>query len=165
MTVDALTRRHGVGTNECEASCRVIKLRIRPRSCAVARITRLREACLHVVRVRGPLKILQMARNASGDSDVVVVRYVAVDALARRHCVRTRQHEARGRVIKRSAGPSSSVVTLLACLREAALNVVRIRGPLEVFQMARYAGRNCDVVVVRNVTIDALAWRNCVRAG
>jgi len=125
----------------------------------VARITCLRESYLHVVRVRRPLKILQMARNTSGDSDLVIVRYVAVDALARRHRVRTRQHEASGRMIKRCAGPSSSVVTLLACLREAALNVVRIRGPLEIFQVARNASRNGDVVVVRYVAIDALARR------
>lgn len=118
-----------------------------------------------MVRIGGPLEILQVARNASGDGDVVVVRYVAVDALARWHRVRARQHEAGGRMIKRCAGPSSSVVTLLACLREAALNVVRIRRSLEIFQVARNASRNCDVVVVRYVTIDALARRNCVRAG
>ena len=143
----------------------MIKLRVGPRCCAVARITGLWEACLHVVRVRGPLKILQVARHASRDSDVVVVRHMAVHALSRRNRVRTCQHEAGGRMIKRCAGPGSSVVTLLARLRKAALNVVRIRGPLEIFQVARHASGDGDVVVVRDVTIDALPRWNRVRTG
>lgn len=65
-------------------------------------------------------------------------------------------------MIKSRAIPRRRVMALLARLREAALNMVGIGCSLEIFQVARDAGRDSDVVVVGYVTVNALAWRNCV---
>ena len=68
-------------------------------------LTCLRESTLHVIRIRGALEILQMTRDASRDCDVVIVVYVAVDTLARRHDVRAGQRKSWAGMIERCAGP------------------------------------------------------------
>ena len=68
-------------------------------------------------------------------------------------------------MIKSSAIPRRCVVALLARLREAALHVVWICSPLEILEVTRHAGSDGDVVIVRDVTVDALAWRNRMGAG
>ena len=59
----------------------VIESRPRPRGRAVAGLTGLRKSCLHVVRVRGSLKIFQMAGRAGRVCQVVVAVDVALRAL------------------------------------------------------------------------------------
>ena len=49
-------------------------------------------------------------------------------------------------------------MALLAGLRKSGLHVVRLRGALEIFQMAAHAGGVCarEVVIVVHVALDAL---------
>ena len=56
-------------------------------------------------------------------------------------------------------------MTLLAGLRESALYVVGVRCCLEIFQMARDACRDRDVVVVVDMAIGALAWWHGMGSG
>lgn len=56
-------------------------------------------------------------------------------------------------------------MTLLTGLREPTLHVVRICRSLKIFEVARDASRDREVVVVVGVAIGALARRNDVRAG
>jgi hypothetical protein len=60
---------------------------VRPHTGVVAQFTLLRESGSHVIRIRRPLKILEMAGNASGAFELVVVVDVAVDTLSWRHGV------------------------------------------------------------------------------
>ena len=142
----------------------MIKSRAIPRRCVVTLLAGLRESTLHVVRICSPLEILEVTRHAGSDGDVVVVGYVAIDALARRYGVGSRQRKAGGRVIERRSGPRSRAVTLLTSLREASLNMVRVCGSLKIFEVARNTSRCRQIEVVVDVAIDTLAWWNCVRA-
>jgi len=56
-------------------------------------------------------------------------------------------------------------VALIACLREAGRNVVRVCGSLIVLQMARHAGRARQGVIIVDMAIDALTRWNRVQAG
>jgi len=139
----------------------VVKLRARPGRGVVALGARLREARLHVVRLRGALKVLQVTAHAGRirAGEVVVAIHVALYALHGR--VRTRQREARSRVIKRGAGPSRTVMALRAVLRESRTHVIGIRGALEILQVATHASRvgTCQTVIVVDVALYALHGR------
>ena len=89
---------------------------------------------------------------------------MAIETLAWRHGMRSRQHETCCRVIECCSSPGCCVVALLTGLRESTLNVIRIRSALVVLQMAGHAGCCRQVVVVVDVTIEALTWRNGVRS-
>jgi len=141
----------------------VIEGRSRPRRRVMALLTGLREARRHVVRIRRGVEIVQVAADAGrvGSGQVVIVVDVAQGARNRR--VRTGQWEAGRRVVKRRARPGGGVVTLFAGLRDARRDVIRIRGSLEILQVATYAGGRRQVVVVVDVALRALQRR--VRAG
>jgi len=67
-------------------------------------------------------------------------------------------------VIEGCGLPSRSVVTNLASLRKSAGDMVGIRGPLEVLQMARHAGIGSQVVIVIDVAISASSRRHSMLA-
>ena len=116
----ALCASHGrVSTSQREARSRVIECCSRPRCGGVALLTRLRESRCHVVRIRRSLEVLQVTTDASriGAGQVVVAIHVALRALQRR--VSAGQRETGRRVIERRVIPRSSVVALLAGLRES----------------------------------------------
>ena len=102
-----------------ETGRRVIECCSRPRCGGVALLTRLRESRCHVVRIRRSLEVLQVTTDASriGAGQVVVAIHVALRALQRR--VSAGQRETGRRVIERRVIPRSSVVALLAGLRES----------------------------------------------
>jgi len=53
-------------------------------------------------------------------------------------------------------------MALLARLREILRNVIRIGRALEIYQVARDASRDRQIVVIANVAIRTLPGRNCV---
>ena len=124
---------------EREARCGVIEGRARPRRGVMTLGAGLGEAGLHVVRIRGPLEVLQVAADASGVGTRQVVVVIDV-TLCAGHCrVGPRQRESRGRVIEGRVCPRNGVVALLARLRESRRHVIRVRRSLEVLQVAVHA--------------------------
>jgi len=87
---------------------------------------------------------------------------VAIDALPRRHGVRTRQNESGRGVIELAVGPCHHVVTLLAGRREPGMRDRRCCRVV-VRLMATHAGSSGDVVVVIDVTVGTLARRHGMR--
>ena len=106
-----------------------------------------------------------MARDTGRAGQVVVVVHVTVGALPRRDRMRTRQREARAVVIESRIQPRSRAVALIAGLREIRRDVIRVRRPLKVLQMAADAGARREVVVVVDVAIGAQPRRHRVHAG
>ena len=75
---------------------RVIKSRARPRRRVVTLSTGLREAGLHVIRIRRALEVFQVAADAGGIRAGQVVVVVDVTLGARNRRVRARQRETCG---------------------------------------------------------------------
>src|SRR5437588_12951537 len=106
----------------------------------MARLASLREIRLHVIGIRRALEILQVATHASRvrAGQVVIAVHVALRAL---HAgMEAGQREASSRVIEGRAGPVGGAVALLASMREAGSDVIRIRSSLEMLQVATNAG-------------------------
>jgi len=135
----------------------------RPSARRVAHLAGLREVLLHVIGIGRALVVLQVARDARGVRDVVVVIDVTIGALPWRNGVQSGQWEAGLRVIKSRRLPGRCVMARLAGLREAQLHMVRVCRSVEVLQVARYARGLGQVVVVVDVAVRALPWRNGVR--
>ncbi len=106
-----------------------------------------------------------MARDTGRAGQVVVVVHVAVGALPRRDRMRTRQREARAVVIESRIQPRSRAVALIAGLRKIRRDVIRVRRPLKIFQVAGHAGGAGQVVVVVDVAVGAQPRRHRVHAG
>ena len=85
MAVRALTGWNRMRTRQLKAGAVVIKRRVQPRTRVVALIATLGEIRRHVVRIRRPLIVLQMATHAGASGQVVVVGDVAISALTRWH--------------------------------------------------------------------------------
>ena len=165
VAIGALTRRHGVLSGQREAGLRVVKARRRPTAGGVAHLASLREVLLRVVGIVRSLVVLQVARDARGIGDVVVVVSVAVGALPRRHGMQAGQREAGFRMIEIRRRPPAGGVADFTGLREILLHVIGIVRSLVVLQVARDARGIGDVVVVIGVAIGALARRHGVQAG
>ena len=142
----------------------MIKLRRGPCARRVAGFASLWETLLHVIRIRRALVILQVARHARGLRQVVVVVDVTIHAGARRDGMLPGQREASLRVIKLRRRPGTRCVTGFASLREALLDVVRVRRALVVLQVAGHASRLRQVVVVVDMAIRTLTRGNGVLA-
>ncbi len=67
----------------------MVKIGVGPLDGVVADLTGLRETGLHMIWVVGLVVIVQVARDAGGIVQLVIVVDVAVSALSRRHRVRT----------------------------------------------------------------------------
>ena len=75
------------------------------------------------------------------------------------------QRESGAVVVERRTEPRARVMALLAGLREILRDVIWIGRALEIFQMARHTSRARQTVVIADVAIDALSWRNRMRSG
>ena len=94
-----------MGAGQCETGRRVIERTAAPIRGRVALIARLGESCLHVIRIRRPLEILQVAVDAGR---IRIRQVVVVIHVARRtgnRCVRASQRETRGRVVEARTVP------------------------------------------------------------
>lgn len=123
---------------ELEARRRVVERGGLPCRGAMAALAGLRKSVLHVIRIRGALEILEVARDAGGAGQVVVP--VDMTLRARGAGVRSGQREANQIVVKRRRRPGGGGVTGLAGLRETELHVVRVLRLLEIRQVATDAG-------------------------
>lgn len=103
----------------------------------------LRIICIVVVRL--------VARDAGRVRVGQVVVAVRVATGTRYRRMRPRQREAGGGVVERPVAPVGGGVALVAGLREAGRNVIRIRGALEILQVALYACAAGQVVRIVHV--------------
>jgi len=164
VAVGAGAWRDCVQSGQGEAGCGMIKFCVGPQHSVVTLLTSRREAGMGDRR-RGVVEVGLVATDARRNRDVVVVVDVTIGALARRHHMRTGKREARRGVIERCRLPSGGVVAGVASLRESAGNVVRIRGSLEILEVARYASVGGQVVVVVHVAVSASPRRHGMHAG
>ena len=143
----------------------MIKRRRLPRRSVVTSAALLREPARHMARIIRVLKILQVARHARRARQVVVVVDVTIRTLPRRHRVRPGQYKIDHRVVKRCRSPRNRRMALRAVRRKIRRNVIRIRSPLEIFQVATDTRGAGQVEVVIDVTIDTLPRRHRVAVG
>jgi hypothetical protein len=166
VAVDTRARRHGVSAGERESGLGVIEIRWRPGRRGVARLACLRESLLDVVRIIGVLKILQMAGDTGGLSQVVVIVDVAIGAHAWRHSVGARKEESSECVIEPCVQPVIGRVARLTCSGKFSGHVVGVLGVLKIFLVATQASRGHGIELAdRAVLVAVVAGRRRVRAG
>ena len=121
----------------------VIERRSRPGGCGVASLARSREELLlrTVARVCGVVVIGLMAADACDGQSRVIAVHVAVRALARWHCVVSRQRECRVGVIKGGVGPDRGVMAQLTRGGESRRSMGGIVRARIIFLMAGVAQR------------------------
>ena len=166
VAIGAGTRRHTVRPSQREIHRIVIETRRCPRHRGVALLAGLRETAGHVTRVVGVLEIGQMAGDAGGARQIVVIVGVAVRTGSRRHHVRTCQRESGRIVIELRIQPVVGAVASLTSHRELARHVIRIRGAQEVGLMAGVALRRHRLeVAICPTLVTGIAVDGGVRSG
>ena len=159
----ALRALHGrMEAGEREPSRGMVKGRVQPVRRAVALFASLRECRSHVVGIGRSLEVLQVAAHTGSRGQVVIVVDVALRALQRR--MRARERKPGVVVIEAGLCPRSRVVALLASLREAGTHVIRVRGALEILEVAVHAVRVRTLQAVIVVHVALSARDRCVRA-
>ena len=128
MAIGALTWRHGVHAGQREFRCIVVKRCVCPQSGVVALLAGLCETCRYVVRICGPLVILQVAAHAGRTGQVEVVVDVTVGTLPRRDRMSGGEWETCRAVIEVRMEPRICAVAERAVGGEAARSVVGIAG-------------------------------------
>jgi hypothetical protein len=166
MAIDALARRHRVRSGQGEAGASVVEFAVGPKHRIVATLAGRREMGRHVIHRRsGCVVVGLMATHAGGCGDVVIPVYVTIQALSRRHRVRSSQGKSGAGVVEFAVGPKHSVMAVLARRREVRGDVVhRAECRVVVGLMAAHAGSSCDVVVVVDVAVRTLPRRHRVRS-
>lgn len=104
-----------------------------------------------------------MTINTSPAGQAVIPIDVTLRAL--QAGMRSGQGEAGAGMVESRSSPGRSVVALLASLGEIGHDVIGVGGALVVLEVTGDAGVVGEVVIVINVAIAALAWRNGMRAG
>jgi len=163
VAIAASTRRNRVHTCQSKTGCGVIEFTVGPLDRVMALLASRRESRMRYWRCR-VVEIGLVTTDARGIRDVVVVVDVAIGASTRRNSMRAGQREARSRVIKLRRPPGRGVVTHVARLRKSLSNVVGIRCPLEILEVARNARIGRQVVVVVDVAVGTGAWGDSVHA-
>jgi len=166
VAVRALARRHRVRTRQRECRVGVVEGGVRPDCRVVTQLTRGRESRRSMGGVVSARVILLMARIAQRAVQRVIAVHMAIDALARRHRVRSGQSEAGAGVVEFAVGPKHRIVATLACRREMGRHVIHRRsGRVVVGLMATHASSRGDVVISVYVTVEALTRRHRVCSG
>ena len=121
----------------------VVERRSRPGSRCVASLAGRREelGLRLVARVRRVVVISLVAADARDRQSRVVPVHVTVSALARRHCVRTRQRECRVGMVEGGVGPDCGVVTQLTRGWESRRSMGGVVSARIILLMARVAQR------------------------
>ena len=144
-----------------EAGRGVVEGDARPVGCVVASGAIRRKPKLLVVRVRGPVVVVQVTGHARGLVEVVVVIHVA--RRTRQAGMRAGQGEAGGRVVEGCRRPVRSRVTGGAIRREARRLVGRVVGVVVIGLVTRHAGGHREAEVASHMARNARHRR--VRAG
>jgi len=161
VAIRADARRHGVRSGKGEGRVAVIESRIGPHGCIVADFASGGKSSRRVRRIVCAGIVFLMARIAQRAVQRVVIADVAVGANPRRHQVGSSQLEAGCRVIEGAVAPLHRIVASFAGGRECRRNMIHRRlGVVVVGLMAGDARRPGQVVVVVQVAIRALPWRN-----
>ena len=156
VTIGAAARRHRMRVGQRKPGCRVVKLAIGPLNGVVAGIASRREPRSGVRYGCGRIVVIRLvACDASRARQVVIIVDVAVGAGPRWHRVISRQWESSAVVIERCIRPCRGVMALIAGLREVRCDVVGVRRPLIILEVAGHAGRAVQAVVVVHVAIGA----------
>jgi len=163
VAVGAGARRYGMRAREGEAGLVVVKVGVGPFDRVMADLAGLRKASLHVIRVIRVVEIGQVASDAGGVVELVIVVDVAVRALSRWHRVRTGQGPASLRVIEFAVSPGHGVVAGFAGQGQAGLDVIYgTNRVVVVLLMAGNAGRLVELVVTIDVAVGAGTRRHGV---
>ena len=123
VAIRTLAWRNRVRSRKREVHGRVVETGGLPGSGRMACLASLREVPGHMVRVRRTLKILQMATNARGAVQRVVIVDVTISALTRWHRMHAGQSKSRRGMVKLAVAPLHRVMALLAgrgktCMRD-----------------------------------------------
>jgi len=166
MAIDALARRHRVRSGQGETGAGVVEFAVRPKHRVMAALARGREMRTHVVyRAERSVVVGLMAAHAGRCGDVVIPVYVTIEALTRRHRVRSGQGKSGAGVVEFAVGPKHGVMAALARSREVRGHVVyRAERRVVVGLVAAHAGSSGDVVVVVDVAVRTLPRRHRVHA-
>jgi len=106
-----------------------------------------------------------MARDARRAVQAVVVVDVTIGAGSRRYGVHSGERETGAGVVKRRVHPVGGVVALITGLRKIRGDVIRIRCPLIIRQVACNARCAVQAVIVVDVAISASARWHGVHSG
>ena len=153
--------RHQVRARQRECGVVVVESRVCPNHRVMAQIALSREACRRVPRIGCSGVVLLVTRVAQSAVQGIVVAYMAVRALPRRHGVRSGQREARSRVVKLTIGPEYCVVAVFAGSWEPRMGDGTRRGTV-ILLMARVARCAIQRVVVVDMALGALPRRHHV---
>ena len=114
VAIRTCARGNGMRSRQGEIGKVMVEGGVQPIRCVVALRTIGWKVARNVVRVRGALKIFQVAAHAGGGCQIVIVVDVTVCALTRRHSMSTRQQKSGGGVIKFRVQPIVSAVATFA---------------------------------------------------
>ena len=142
----------------------VIELSVRPLDGVVAGGASGREVRGCVIRIVRVQVVRFVAAVAVRRQVLVVVVDVAIRAGSRRHDVRTREREAGLAVIEVGIRPFDRVMAELAGLREPGGDVIRIVRVFVIGQVAGYARRVVQLVIVVYVAVGTGARRHGMRS-
>jgi hypothetical protein len=138
-------------------SLRMIEGRRLPCCCGVTNFALLRKSRRDVIRIRGSLKILQVAGHTRSRRQVVVPVRVALRAS--HMCVGPSQWECGFRVVESCRLPTRGGVTHFALLGNTGGCVIGVGRPLEIPEVARNTRRRREVEIAICVTLIALQLR------
>jgi len=163
VAVGASARRYSMRACEREAGLVVVKVGVGPFDRVMADLAGLRKARLHVIRVIGVVEIGQMASDAGGVVQLVIVVDMAVRALSRRRRVRSGQGPAGLRMIEFAVSPGHGVVAGFAGQGQAGLDVIYgTNRVVVVLLMAGNAGRLVELVITTDMAVGAGTRRHGV---
>ena len=155
VAIGALAWRNRVIPREREPGAGMVECRIHPVRGVMAAIASLGEIRTDVVGARRSLVVLQVAAHARRRIQAVIIVDVAIGAGPRRNCMQTREREPSAGMVERGIHPVRGVMAGIASLREVCRDVIRVCGPLEVFQVAAHAGCTVQAVVIVDVAVSA----------
>ena len=155
-----------MSARQCKPGCGVVKGCVCPEHGVMTGCARGRERSRNMIYRRGRIVVIGLvARHAGRARQIVVVVNVAIGTQPRRHQMRAAEREPGCAVVEGRIQPARRAVARVASLREIRRDVIRVRRPLEIGQMAGDAGRTIQGVVVVHVAVGTLTRRHCMQTG